>query len=117
RRGRVLATLSARFILVNRALTPYKRNQSSRSGYVRRRLCTMRCLCAATVLLLLPLSLCAADAPKPNTLTPKEIEEGWLLLFDGETTFGWNMQGEAKVTDGALHLGDSGQTIATTTTA
>ena len=22
---------------------------------------------------------------KPNTLTPKEIADGWLLLFDGET--------------------------------
>ncbi|HEY2786579.1 MAG TPA: family 16 glycoside hydrolase, partial [Fimbriiglobus sp.] len=26
---------------------------------------------------------------KPNTLTPKEIAEGWILLFDGETAFGW----------------------------
>ena len=23
------------------------------------------------------------------TLSPKEISDGWLLLFDGETTFGW----------------------------
>lgn len=29
------------------------------------------------------------DKPKPNTLTAKEIADGWLLLFDGETTFGW----------------------------
>jgi hypothetical protein len=29
------------------------------------------------------------DKAKPNTLTPKEIADGWLLLFDGETTFGW----------------------------
>ena len=29
------------------------------------------------------------DKPKPNTLTPKEIADGWILLFDGETTFGW----------------------------
>ena len=27
--------------------------------------------------------------PKPNTLTAKEIADGWILLFDGETTFGW----------------------------
>jgi hypothetical protein len=32
----------------------------------------------------------AADDTKPNTLTPKEIVEGWILLFDGETTFGWD---------------------------
>jgi len=25
----------------------------------------------------------------PNTLTPEEIRDGWLLLFDGETLFGW----------------------------
>ena len=30
-----------------------------------------------------------ADEPKHNTLTPKEIADGWILLFDGETTFGW----------------------------
>ena len=32
----------------------------------------------------------------PNTLTEKEKQAGWLLLFDGETTGGWhgyNMQG------------------------
>ena len=38
----------------------------------------------------------AADEPKPNTLTPKEIADGWLMLFDGETTFGWKaLQGAA----------------------
>jgi hypothetical protein len=26
---------------------------------------------------------------KANTLTPKEIADGWILLFDGETTFGF----------------------------
>lgn len=25
----------------------------------------------------------------PNTLTTQEIEDGWILLFDGETTDGW----------------------------
>ena len=44
------------------------------------------------------------DKPKPNTLTPKEIADGWILLFDGETTFGWKIDGEAKVKDGALVL-------------
>jgi len=28
-------------------------------------------------------------AGKPNTLTPRQIEDGWILLFDGETAFGW----------------------------
>ncbi len=47
----------------------------------------------------------AADEPKPNTLTPKEIADGWILLFDGETTFGWKIDGSAKVADGTLLLG------------
>lgn len=34
-------------------------------------------------------SLPAQEATKPNTLTPKEIADGWILLFDGETTLGW----------------------------
>src|SRR5262245_31981704 len=30
---------------------------------------------------------------KPNTLTAKEAAEGWVLLFDGETAFGWGPTG------------------------
>jgi hypothetical protein len=51
------------------------------------------------------------DQPKPNTLTPKEVAEGWLLLFDGETTFGWSPRQvvdkkywEFTAKDGALVL-------------
>jgi len=33
---------------------------------------------------------------QPNTLTQKEIDEGWILLFDGETVFGWQPVGTAK---------------------
>ena len=42
---------------------------------------------------------------KPNTLSAKQIEEGWLLLFDGETTFGWATEGEVSAKDGLLKLG------------
>jgi Domain of Unknown Function (DUF1080) len=59
----------------------------------------------------------AADDAKPNTLTPKEIAEGWLLLFDGETAFGWNIEGNAKVDGGWLILGGDRETRATTTTS
>lgn len=43
----------------------------------------------------------AAEAPR---LTPEEIEAGWLLLFDGESTFGWQATSDAKwtVRDGAV---------------
>ena len=37
------------------------------------------------------------DKPKPNTLTTKEIADGWVLLFDGETTFGWEASEEVFV--------------------
>ncbi len=29
----------------------------------------------------------AVSAAEPNTLTAEELNDGWILLFDGETTF------------------------------
>ncbi len=40
--------------------------------------------------------LLADEKPKANTLTPKEIADGWILLFDGETPFGWELHPESK---------------------
>jgi hypothetical protein len=51
-------------------------------------------------------------AARPNTLTPEEVREGWLLLFDGESTFGWKIDGEAKVEKGVLILGGKKETKA-----
>src|SRR6476620_1587379 len=45
------------------------------------------------------------DKPRPTTLTPKEIADGWILLFDGETTFGWKVEGKSEVKAGVWHLG------------
>ncbi|MBX9652879.1 DUF1080 domain-containing protein [bacterium] len=36
-------------------------------------------------------SLVLAEAPL-NQLTPEEVAEGWILLFDGETKFGWKAE-------------------------
>jgi hypothetical protein len=43
-------------------------------------------------------------AAEHNKLTPQELAEGWLLLFDGETLFGWTPANDAdwKVADGAI---------------
>ena len=58
----------------------------------------------------------AADDKKPNTLTPKEIADGWLMLFDGETTFGWKVvEGDVKVENGVLVVGGQKSTKLVTT--
>ena len=50
-----------------------------------------------------------------NTLSPKEVEEGWTLLFDGKTTNGWKSlyrdgfpEKGWSVEDGLLKVHDSG---------
>jgi hypothetical protein len=65
----------------------------------------MRNILCSIAFLLAMTSSQAAEEAKPNTLTPKEVADGWILLFDGDTTFGWQVQGEAKVADGTLILG------------
>lgn len=47
----------------------------------------------------------AAGQKKPSTLTEQEIRDGWISLFDRETTFGWKVEGEAVVKDGTLIVG------------
>lgn len=78
-----------------------------------------RPLCTLMVLVIAAASASAAekDEVKPNRLTPKEIADGWILLFDGETTFGWKIDGEAKVENGVLVLGGLKAAKAETTTA
>ena len=65
------------------------------------------------VLVVLASGLAWADEPaKPNQLTPKEITDGWISLFDGETTFGWKIDGEAKVENGTLVVGEKNRSEA-----
>jgi hypothetical protein len=71
----------------------------------------------AFVFLFCPAFLFADEKAKPNTLTQKEIEEGWILLFDGETTFGWNVEGDVKANAGELILGGTRKSVALSTSA
>jgi hypothetical protein len=64
----------------------------------------MRFLLLFAALLVVPPAR-ADETAKPNMLTPKEVSEGWILLWDGETTFGWQIDGEARVKDGTLEVG------------
>ena len=51
----------------------------------------------------------ADEKTRPSLLSEKEIADGWLLLFDGETTFGWT--GKAEVKDGVMQI-PKGESIA-----
>jgi hypothetical protein len=56
------------------------------------------------VALLTSVSAVAAWSSELNRLTSEEIEDGWLLLFDGESLYGWRPVVEAdwKVDGGAI---------------
>jgi hypothetical protein len=75
----------------------------------------MRPLVCAALLLLAPASASAQGA-KANALTAAEVRDGWLLLFDGKTPFGWDVEGEAAVENGALVFGGKKTTVATLNT-
>jgi hypothetical protein len=53
---------------------------------------------------------CVGTLAAQNTLTPKEAADGWILLFDGQSTFGWTAEGQTqwRVSDGAL-IADAGE--------
>lgn len=52
--------------------------------------------------------LTLAQAAEPNQLTSKELADGWLLLFDGETTYGWKAESKANwtVKDGTIQVSE-----------
>ncbi len=75
---------------------------------------------ASCAVVALAASASAQEKLKPNKLTPTEIAEGWLLLFDGESKFGWasdHVGGKADlaVKDGTLTFSGKGSIIRCTT--
>jgi hypothetical protein len=68
---------------------------------------------------LFALSFCTGShaAEKPNTLTNEEIADGWILLFDGETDFGWKAASKAnwKVADGMISVSEGEKGLLCTT--
>ena len=74
---------------------------------------TFRC-CAFSLLLMFvmrPSLTTAEEGAKPNQLTPEQIVEGWISLFDGETLFGWTPTSKAnwKVEAGAIAVSEGEQ--------
>ena len=69
--------------------------------------------------LLAVLGATSVPAMADNALTRDEVREGWILLFDGETSFGWASRGPAQwvVADGELTTqpGSGAGMLATTT--
>jgi hypothetical protein len=59
----------------------------------------------------------ADDAQRLNTLTAEEVADGWILLFDGETDFGWQANNKAnwEVADGVISVSEGDQGLLATT--
>ena len=72
----------------------------------------------AAVLLCAMIQLEAAEPQKPNTLSADELAAGWLLLFDGQTDYGWETGSEAdwEVKDGMIRVSSGKSGLFCTTT-
>jgi hypothetical protein len=62
----------------------------------------MRFLLSGLVLVLTVRLVVSADSAEPNTLSPKEAADGWLLLFDGQTDYGWTLSGGSPALQGGV---------------
>lgn len=67
---------------------------------------------------LLLVSSVQAGQSKPNQLTEEELNQGWILLFDGSTTFGWKASSDAnwEVKDGIISVSEGEKGLLYTTT-
>jgi len=59
---------------------------------------------ALALAVLLPLLASSTGAAEPNTLTPDELTQGWISLFDGQSLFGWRAATDVDwtVADGVI---------------
>lgn len=69
------------------------------------------------VALLLALIASPLAAAEPNTLSPDELTDGWILLFDGQTDYGWTPTSKAnwKVADGVISASEGEMGLLCTT--
>ncbi len=60
-----------------------------------------------------------ACADEPNRLTEAELADGWILLFDGETTFGWQPASKAnwQVAGGVISVSEGDPGLLCTTSS
>lgn len=76
-------------------------------------------LCLALVAGFIATGLSFGGEADSNILSQSEAADGWILLFDGESLFGWTARGDARwdVKDGAIcHRAGTGRGFLATTT-
>lgn len=63
------------------------------------------------------LSVRAASAAEANALSTEELTDGWILLFDGESLYGWEPSSNAnwEVRDGAIRVSEGEKGLLCTT--
>jgi hypothetical protein len=68
----------------------------------------------ACLMLIASVAICAEA---PNTLSADELADGWILLFDGETDYGWKAASKAnwKVADGVISVSEGEMGLLNTT--
>lgn len=59
--------------------------------------------------------LAAQEKLLPPSITKEQAAEGWIALFDGETTYGWKAEGPVAVKDGFLVVGGAETATLTST--
>ncbi len=72
----------------------------------------------STLLAIVALAAAPAHAQDMNPAPPtaKELADGWVMIFDGETTFGWKAsEGELVAKDGKLVVGGEKAAVVLTT--